>query len=111
MTTQSILTILFIVAIINILFILALAIIGRTKYKNKRKIFDIFSKVFKIQAIIFLIVSIIQLVLFANIMNIIMASLNHANVLNAIVRILIPVFAVWSFIIGRGIENSNLIEE
>ena len=31
MATQTILTLLFIIAIINILFILALAIIGRTK--------------------------------------------------------------------------------
>lgn len=111
MSIETKLLTLTIVAIINIVLLLTIAILGRTKYKNKRKIFDIFSKVFKIQAIIFLLISIIQFIQFANAMNIIMASLNHANVLNAIARILIPFFAVWLFIIGRGIENSGLIEE
>lgn len=110
MTTQTILTILFIIAIINILFILALAIIGRTKYKNKRKLFNIYSTICTIQGIIFLLATIIQFIPFTNIGYLLILSLNPVNLLDIIATISIPAFASLFIIVGHTVRNSSLVE-
>ena len=110
MATQTILTILFIIAIINIFFILAIAIIGRTKYKNKRKLFKISSTVFTIQGIIFLVATIIQFIPFTNIGYLLILSLNPANILDILAIISIPVFASLFIIVGHTVRNSGLVE-
>lgn len=110
MTTEKILLTLTIVAIINILFILALAIIGRTKYKNKRKLFNIYSTVLTIQGLIFLLATIIQFIPFTNIGYLLILSLNPANILDIIATISIPAFAGLFIIVGHTVRNSSLAE-
>lgn len=110
MTTQTILTVLFIIAIINILFILALAILGRTKYENKRKLFKLSSILFTIQGLIFLLATVIQFIPITNIAYFLELLLNPINVLDIIARISIPVFASLFIIIGHTVRNSSLVE-
>ena len=110
MTTEKILLTLTIVAIINILLLLTIAIIGRTKYKNKRKLFNIYSTVITIQGLIFLFATIIQFIPFTNIGYLLILSLNPANILDIIATISIPVFASLFIIVGHTVRNSSLAE-
>lgn len=110
MLTQTILTLLFIIAIINILLLLIIPIIGRTKYENKRKLFNTYSTVLTIQGMIFLLATIIQFIPITNIGYFLILSLNPVNILDTIARISIPVFASMFIIIGHTIRNSRLAE-